>query len=33
MKKSNNNEENILQIFEMIYLCNLNGKTCFDIGN
>lgn len=33
MKESNNNEENILQIFEMIYLYNLNGKTCFDIGN
>lgn len=33
MKKSNNNEENILQIFEMIHLYNLNGKTCFDVGN
>lgn len=33
MKESNNTEENILQIFEMIYLYNLNGKTCFNIGN
>lgn len=32
MRKSNNNEENIQQIFEMIYN-NLYGKTCFNIGN